>query len=132
MSTTTDPIADMLARIRNSLMVRKAEIVLPHSRLKESIARLLMDNRYVSGVRVTDAAVGKSLAIELFRDGEVATITHIKRVSTPGRRHYTSADEIPVVKRGRGMVILSTSKGLMTGSQAKEQRLGGEIVCEVY
>lgn len=132
MSTTTDPIADMLARIRNSLMVRKNEIVLPHSRIKESIARILMDNKYIAGVRVTDATVGKTLALELFRDGEAANITHIQRVSTPGRRHYTSADEIPTVKRGRGMVILSTNKGIMTGSQAKEQRLGGEIVCEVY
>lgn len=132
MSTTTDPIADMLARIRNSLMVRKDEINLPHSRVKEAIARLLMDNKYIAAVRVSDATIGKTLTLQLFNDGQTANITNIKRVSTPGRRHYASVDEIPTVKRGRGMVIVSTSKGIMTGSQAKQQRVGGEIVCEVY
>lgn len=132
MSITTDPIADMLSRIRNSLMVRKSEITMPHSKAKEAIARLLLEYKYIAAVKVTEAAVGKTLALSLFAEGTTANITSITRISTPGRRHYTSADEIPMVKRGRGMVIISTSKGVMTGSQAKKQRVGGELVCEVY
>lgn len=130
--TTTDPIADMLARIRNALLVRKNVVSLPHSRVKEAIARLLKENKYITSVKVTDATVGKTLTLELFNDGSVSNITEIKRTSTPGRRAYTSAAEIPVVKRGRGMVIISTNKGIMTGAQAKQQRVGGELICEVY
>lgn len=132
MSLSTDPIADMIARIRNSLMVRKSQINLPHSRLKEAIARLLKDNKYIAGVSVSDATIGKTLTLQLFEEGQAATITSITRTSTPGRRNYASVDEIPTVKRGRGMVILSTSKGLMTGTEAKAKRVGGEIICEVY
>jgi small subunit ribosomal protein S8 len=131
-TTTTDPIADMLARIRNALLVRKNVISLPHSRVKEAIARLLKENKYIAGVKVSDATVGKTLTLELFNEGSVSNITEIKRTSTPGRRSYSSATEIPVVKRGRGMVIISTNKGIMTGAQAKQQRVGGELICEVY
>lgn len=131
-TTSTDPIADMLARIRNSLMVRKSDISMPHSKSKEAIARLLAENKYVSSVKVTDAAVGKTLSIRLFEEGSTANITEIKRVSTPGRRQYSSADEIPMVRRGRGMIVISTSKGIMTGAAAKAQRVGGELICEVY
>lgn len=131
-TTSTDPIADMLARIRNSLMVRKSDISMPHSKSKEAIARLLAENKYVASVKVTDAAVGKTLSIRLFEEGGTANITEIKRVSTPGRRQYSSADEIPMVRRGRGMVVISTSKGIMTGAAAKKQRVGGELICEVY
>lgn len=132
MSTTTDPIADMIARIRNSLMVRKNQVTLPHSRVKESIARLLKENKYVANVAVSDASIGKTLTITLFEEGQAANITAITRKSTPGRRKYASVDEIPAVKHGRGMVIVSTSKGMMTGAQAKAVRVGGEIICEVY
>ena len=131
-TTTTDPIADMLARIRNALMVRKSTVTLPHSRVKEAIARLLKENRYIANVNVSDATVGKTLTLELSSDGAVSNITAIKRTSTPGRRAYTSAAAIPVVKRGRGMVIISTSKGIMTGTDAKKQSVGGELICEVY
>ncbi len=131
-TTSTDPIADMLARIRNALLVRKNIVTLPHSRVKESIARILKDNKYISAVRVSDATVGKTLTLELFTEGGVSNITAIKRTSTPGRRSYTSSAEIPMVKRGRGMVIISTNKGILTGASAKEQRVGGELLCEVY
>lgn len=131
-TTSTDPIADMLARIRNALLVRKNIVTLPHSRVKESIARILKENKYISGVRVSDATVGKTLTLELFAEGGVSNITALQRTSTPGRRTYTSAAEIPMVKRGRGMVIISTNKGIMTGASAKEQRVGGELICEVY
>jgi small subunit ribosomal protein S8 len=129
---STDPIADMLTRIRNAVAVRKAEVVLPHSKVKQSVAELLKTSGFVSDVAVTDAAVGKSLKIVINSDGENARITEIVRLSKPGRREYASATDIPVVKRGRGVVIVSTSKGMMTGDQARKQGVGGELICRVY
>lgn len=131
-TTTTDPIADMLSRIRNAIAVNKHEIVLPHSKVKESVARLLKDNRYVDAVSVEDAPVGKTLHIVINAPQTNARITEIKRLSTPGRRYYAGADQIPTVKRGRGVVIVSTSKGMMTGVDAKKQGVGGELICKVY
>ena len=132
MITSTDPIADMLSRIRNAIAVRKNEVSMPHSKAKEAVARLLQDNGFLSDVRVTDATIGKTLAITIHGDSENARITEIKRLSTPGRRYYTKAKEIPTVKRGRGLVIVSTSKGMMTGAEAKTQGVGGELICKVY
>lgn len=132
MITSTDPIADMLARIRNAIAVRKYEVSLPHSNIKESVARLLAEKNFVDGVDVKDAAVGKTLVVRINGEHENARITEIKRLSKPGRRFYVNSKEIPVVKRGRGIVIVSTSKGLMTGDQAKRERIGGELICEVY
>ncbi len=130
--TTTDPIADMLARIRNAIAVNKATINLPHSKIKESVAKLLKDSGFIVGVKVEPAEVGKQLVIDIINPGNNAKITEIKRLSTPGRRHYVGSDKIPVVKRGRGLVIVSTSKGLMTGNDAKKQKVGGELICKVY
>ncbi len=132
MITSTDPIADMLARIRNAIAVRKNEVNMPHSKVKESVARLLMANGYLSDVRVADATIGKTLSITIYAEGTNANITEIKRVSKPGRRYYTGSQEIPVIKRGRGIVIVSTSKGMMTGADAKKQGVGGELICQVY
>lgn len=131
-TTTTDPIADMLSRIRNAIAVRKHEIVLPHSNVKESVAKLLKDSRFISDVKVTDATVGKTLHIVINSENENARITEIVRMSTPGRRLYSGSDKIPTVKRGRGLVIVSTSKGMMTGVDAKKQGIGGELICKVY
>lgn len=131
-TTSTDPIADMLARIRNALAVNKTEINLPHSKAKEAVAKLLKDNKYVLDVKVVDASIGKSLVISLVSDEDRSRITEITRLSKPGRRLYSSADEIPTVKQGRGLVIISTSKGIMTGTDAKKQRVGGELICSVY
>jgi small subunit ribosomal protein S8 len=130
--TSTDPIADMLTRIRNAIMVRKNEVKLPHSKLKESVARLLEQSNFVDGVSVDGASVGKTLTVRINNDDSNARITEIVRLSKPGRRHYVNAREIPTVKRGRGIVIISTSKGLMTGQQAASERLGGELICKVY
>lgn len=131
-TTTTDPIADMLTRIRNAVSVRKHEILLPHSRVKESIARLLKENNFISSVSVDKAPVGKTMHIVINSEDQNARITEIQRLSKPGRRMYKNADDIPTVKRGRGLVIVSTSKGMMTGKQAQNQRLGGELICKVY
>jgi small subunit ribosomal protein S8 len=130
--TTTDPIADMLTRIRNAIAVRKTEVSLPHSRLKESVARLLQENNFVDGVSVSDAAVGKTLNVKINDGSGNARITEIVRMSKPGRRHYVNAKEIPVVKSGRGLVIVSTSRGIMTGERAKTEHVGGELICKVY
>ncbi len=131
-TTTTDPIADMLTRIRNALAVSKTEIILPHSKSKEAVAKLLKDNRYITDVKTTDASIGKHLTLVLNPAESNARITEIVRLSKPGRRMYTGADKIPTVKQGRGIVIVSTSKGMMTGYEAKKQRLGGELICQVY
>lgn len=131
-TTTTDPIADMLTRIRNAISVRKSEVSLPHSKIKESVAKLLKESNFIDGVSVSDAKVGKTLVVKINDADSNARITEIVRLSKPGRRYYVNAKEIPVVKRGRGLVIVSTSKGLMTGDQAKAQKVGGELICKVY
>jgi small subunit ribosomal protein S8 len=131
-TTSTDPIADMLSRIRNAIAVRKHEINMPHSKIKESVATMLKENKFIEGVHVSDATVGKTLTLVLSNEATNSPITEIVRVSKPGRRYYVNATEIPVVKRGRGLVIISTSKGLMTGTKAKAEHIGGELICRVY
>ena len=130
--TSPDPIADMLTRIRNAIAVNKTEIDVPHSNIKESVARLLQESNFVENVSVQDAKVGKTLTIRLNGERANSPITEIVRLSKPGRRYYVNAQEIPVVKRGRGVVIVSTSKGLMTGDQARAEHVGGELICKVY
>ncbi len=131
-TTSTDPIADMLSRIRNAIAVRKSEITLPHSNVKEAVARLLKNSNFINEVRVEGEGLTKSLKLTLSDEDSNARITEIERVSKPGRRYYVAAKEIPVVKRGRGVVIMSTSKGMMTGDEAKKQQVGGELICRVY
>ena len=129
---STDPIADMLTRIRNAIAVRKTEVVMPHSNVKQSVAELLKKAGFVSDVKVSDATIGKSLRIVINAEGENARITEITRLSKPGRRAYVGAAEIPRIKGGRGIVIVSTSKGMLLGSDAKKQGIGGELICKVY
>jgi small subunit ribosomal protein S8 len=129
---STDPIADMLTRIRNAINVRKHEVTMPHSKVKEAVATLLKKNGFVDDVKVVDATIGKTLKVVINGEHENARITKIDRLSKPGRRYYAGADEIPVVMRGRGVVIVSTSKGMMTGKEAKQQGIGGELICKVY
>jgi small subunit ribosomal protein S8 len=130
--TTTDPISDKLTRIRNAIAVSKHEVTLPHSKVKESVARLLVASNFLDDVKVDDGTVGKQLTIVINRPEANARITEIVRLSSPGRREYSRADKIPTVKRGRGLVIVSTSKGIMTGQDAKKQGVGGELICKVY
>lgn len=130
--TSTDPIADMLTRVRNAINVRKNIVTLPHSKVKESVALLLKENNFIDEVKVTDAPVGKILKLVINSDSSNARITEITRLSKPGRRAYVGSAEIPVVKRGRGLVIVSTSKGMMTGDQARKEHIGGELICQVY
>ncbi len=131
---STDPVADMLTRIRNAINVNKQEVTMPHSKMKESIAEILKQNHFVQSVSVNknEDTPGKTLSIVINQPSENARITEISRMSTPGRRMYTRADKIPTIMLGRGLVIVSTSKGIMTGKDAKDQRLGGELICRVY
>lgn len=130
--TSTDPIADMLTRIRNAINVRKNEISLPHSNVKEAVAKLLKDSNFVDAVSVEDARIGKTLTIRINDMSNNARITEITRLSKPGRRYYVKSADIPTVKQGRGVVIVSTSRGMMTGEQAKAAKIGGELICKVY
>ncbi len=129
---STDPIADMLTRVRNAINVRKNVIRLPHSNVKESVAKLLKENNFIDDVKVEKAEVGKTLVITINGEQDNARITEIVRLSKPGRRIYANVKAIPTVKRGRGIVIVSTSKGVMTGDNAKKQQIGGELICKVY
>lgn len=130
---STDPIADMLSRIRNAIMVNKHEVSMPHSKVKETVAKILADNGFVSSVSASNDKFGrKELTITINPEGTSATITEISRLSTPGRRLYVKSKEIPSVKRGRGIIVISTSKGMMTGDQARTKQLGGELICKVY
>lgn len=129
---STDPISDMLTRVRNAIAVRKTEVKAPYSKIKHSVADLLKENNFIDSVNVEGEGVSKSIVIGINSTGTNARITEIQRISRPGRRLYASADKIPTIKQGRGIVILSTSKGLMTGGDAKKNRLGGELICKVY
>jgi small subunit ribosomal protein S8 len=129
---STDPISDMLTRIRNGIAVSKTEVSMPYSRIKQNVAELLKANNFVDNVAVEGEGISKKLIVRINGDDANARITEIERISRPGRRAYANVDQIPTVKRGRGIVILSTSKGLMTGDEAKKTRIGGELICKVY
>jgi small subunit ribosomal protein S8 len=129
---STDPIADMLTRIRNAINVGKTEVLVPHSNIKERIARELVDAKFLYKVEIVDATPVKNIKITIAKEGTPANITAIDRVSKPGRRMYAKATDMPRIKNGRGIVIVSTSQGIMTGHAAIKARLGGELICKVY
>ncbi len=129
---STDPIADMLSRIRNAIAVGKSEISLPHSIQKESVATILVKNGFLRSAVSAKENGWKVLNIAINDQDASPAITEIKRLSRPGRREYVKAKEIPVHKRGRGLVIISTSRGVMTGEEARNQKRGGELICRVY
>ena len=129
---STDPIADMLTRIRNAASVGKTEVSLPTSKIKETIARQLVKAGYLKKVTVSEGKPQATLVITINEPGTNSVITEIKRLSSPGRRVYAGASEIPRVKNGRGIVLVSTSRGVMTGQEAFKARLGGELILKVY
>ena len=129
----TDPIADMLTRIRNGSLARHDRVEMPHSRLKESVAHVLKGEGYVDDVRVSEAEGPKMLTVILrYGRDRSSAIDGLRRVSTPGRRVYVRHDRIGRVCSGMGVSILSTSRGVMTDKEAKKQRVGGELLCEVW
>ena len=128
---TIDPISDMLTTIRNGLKARLHSVATPASNLKGEIARVMKEAGYIADA-VTTTEFPKKLVLTLkYSDRAVPAITEIKRVSKPGLRHYAPVGKIPAVLDGMGLVILSTSKGVMSGAQAKKERLGGEVICTV-
>ncbi len=129
----TDPIADMLTRIRNAALARHDRTEMPYSRLKEHVARVLKNEGFVDDVRVSEGDGHKQLTVVLRygRDRQSA-LDGVRRVSTPGRRVYVRHDRIPRVLSGMGVSILSTSRGVMTDKDARKQRVGGELICEVW
>ena len=128
---TLDPVADMLTSIRNGQKARLHSVATPASNLKGEIARVMKEAGYIADA-VTTSEFPKKLVITLkYSDRAVPAITEIKRVSKPGLRHYAPVSKIPSVLDGMGLVILSTSKGVMSGAQAKKEKLGGEVICTV-
>jgi len=128
----SDPIADMLTRIRNALAVRKRTVKIPASNMKQSIATVLKQEGYISGVETQKEGAHQNMTITLrYADG-VGAIEEIQRVSRPGRRVYCNAEDLPRVNGGLGIVMVSTSKGLMTDREARSSGVGGEVVCRVF
>lgn len=133
-----DPIADMLARIRNAAAVRKAEVLLPASKLKFNIAKLLEESGWVAKAEIVKASEEKGTSFDELKivlkykaDGTPA-FSLLQRISKSSRRVYVGKDELPRVLNGFGIAIISTSQGLMTNKEAKKKNLGGEVICEVY
>lgn len=132
MSALTDTIGDMLTRIRNATLVEHETVDIPASKVKAEIARILKEEGFIKRFSLLSRGVKKYLRIELkYSESQESVIRTIKRISKPGRRIYVQRDEIPRVLNGFGISILSTSKGLMTGRQARMAGTGGEVLCEI-
>jgi small subunit ribosomal protein S8 len=127
----SDPISDMLTRIRNAGAAHLPTVKLPHSRIKESVAKLLESEGYVGDVSV-EGETKKTLKINLKFNGKKSVIEGLKRVSKPGLRRYVGSTEIPRVRGGLGVAIVSTSEGLLTDQQARRKNLGGELLCYIW
>lgn len=131
----TDPISDMLTRIRNASAVRKSEVVLPMSKVKYQVARILEKESWITKCETEEGESQKNRSLKLilkYRKSGKPAITSLKRISKPGSRVYVGKDQLPKVLNGFGMAIISTSSGLMTGKEAAVKKLGGEVICEVY
>ena len=128
----TDPISDMLTRIRNALIAKHKTVNIPSSRIKVEIANVLREEGYLKDYRIVEEGNAKVINIALkYTESEETVIKEIHRVSKPGRRIYVKHTEIPRIKGGLGTTILSTSKGIMTGSKARSLRVGGELMCTI-
>lgn len=128
----TDPIADMLTRIRNAIMVEKNEVMLPHSKMKLEISRILKQEGYIKDFAV-EKKFPPSITIKLkYREKNKPVIEGLKRISKPGRRVYTDVDHVPTVLGGLGLAVISTSNGIMTGKECKTNRVGGEVLLYVW
>lgn len=134
MSAVTDPVSDMLTRIRNGYIAKMDSVSIPYSKLKTEIARILGEEGYIRSYEIRkDENVGGLIKIYLkYNKDKKSTITRLKRISKPGLRVYAQKDEIPKVLGGLGTIILSTSKGVLTGTRAKKLGVGGEVICSVW
>ena len=129
----TDPIADMLTRIRNAINRRHASVDIPHSKMKESIARILQDEGFIQRYELVPDGRFQVIRVHLkYAEGRRPVLTHLKRLSTPGRRLYAGSAHIPRALGGMGIVIVSTPRGVLTGTRARRENVGGELICEVW
>lgn len=129
----TDPIADMLTRVRNAVNAKHKVVEVPASNIKKDIAQILLDEGFIEGFNVTDDNKQGIITIDLkYGPNDEKVISGIKRISKPGLRVYTNANEIPRVLGGLGIAIISTSKGLMTDKKARKENIGGEVICYVW
>ena len=129
----TDPIADMLTRIRNANLALHPKVSMPSSKLKEEVAKILSSEGYVDGYKVEDAKVGKELTVTLrYQNDRDRVLNGIRRISSPGHRVYKGATELDRVRGGLGVSIVSTSDGLLTDREARRRKVGGEVLCEVW
>ena len=129
---STDPIADLLTRIRNAVAVGKNEITVPSSKMKLSVLEELKKSKYINNYKVEPAKPRDIIVVEINKAGENSVINKIERLSKPGRRVYVKSSDIPKVKNGRGIVLVSTSHGVMTGFEARKNKIGGELLLSVY
>ncbi|MBV9492383.1 MAG: 30S ribosomal protein S8 [Verrucomicrobia bacterium] len=132
MSTLSDPIADFLTRLRNAARVNRQDVTVPHSRMKEEIARILKQEGFIADYAVDKEAWPRRIRVTLKFINRTPALTGLKRVSRPGLRKYVGSDEVPRVLGGMGIAILSTSRGILTGREAKRQRVGGELLAVVW
>ena len=131
--TTSDPIADMLTRIRNAQAARHAKVDVPSSRIKTDLAKILKDEGFIANYKLTEEGAKKSIRIYLkYTPANAPVISHIERVSRPGNRVYVGSREVPRVLGGLGINILTTPRGVMTGSSARKEGVGGEVLCHVW
>lgn len=129
--STNDPIADLLTRMRNQLLIGGASVRAPHSKVKQQVLDILKARGFISGYEVNKEEYPE-LVITMFEDGSPSQITGLERISKPGRRVYVRSSEIPRVMAGRGVAVVSTSKGMMDGAAARKAGLGGELICKVW
>ena len=132
MSTVTDPIADFLARVRNGARAQRPEVLIPYSKIKAEIARILKEEGYISDYSVDTSSEHPKIKVTNKLVDRSSAIAGLRRVSRPGLRRYVGADEIPRVLGGMGLAILSTSRGILSGREARKQKIGGELLAYVW
>lgn len=128
----TDPIADMIIRIKNSVMAGRTELLMPHSKMKMALAKILKDFNYIEDFKMVEEGAFKQIKITLKYIGKTAAISGVKRISKPGRRIYKSSVAIPRTLNGYGLTIVSTNQGLMDSKSARKNNVGGEVLCQIW
>lgn len=128
----TDPIADMIIRIKNSVMAGRSELLVPHSKMKMALAKILKDFNYIEDFKLLEEGVFKQIKITLKYIGKTAAISGVKRISKPGRRIYKGSVMIPRTLNGYGLTIVSTNQGLMDSKSARKNNVGGEVLCQIW
>jgi small subunit ribosomal protein S8 len=128
----TDPISDMLIRIKNAFLVHHTEVEIPYSKIKAALAQILVDNNYIESFEVKKQVPRDVIVVKLKYVGKTPAITEVKRLSKPGRRLYTNSKQIPRALGGYGITVVSTSKGIMVDTEARKQNVGGELICQIW